>query len=613
MNKKIAGKLKHRHTKMVIYLVAVFTIAMVIEVLILLSLNKKNSNRTSLVLLDQVVRIIEDNQESEDELIGTLKDDYMVRAQAVAYLIDSMPDAEMDVLKLRKIAELLRIDEIHLFDTTGTIYSGTEPKYYGYSFDSGEQMAYFKPMLEDKKLSMCQDVTPNTAEGKNMIYAITWNSSGDRMVQIGIEPVRLLEELRSNEISEVIDNMPTYDGIGILVADADTGVISGASDSELIGSTLEEQGIDGTKAKTGEAVKENLGFDGHFNYCNIQRTGDYVVVITYSTVVNINNRRIALLVEFIYLLIAGIAVYCMLNRIVKVNDEKKAQMEILLSMSDIYNSMHLIDLQENTVMEYNARDEITAVVKQTSSADEFMLRVMKLTTQESHLEEALEFTDLSTLAVRMQNKKTISEELMSKAIGWYRGSFITIEEDEEGYPTKVVYVTQNIDKQKKREEALILKSNIDELTGLYNRRAYEDDIASYEDKVTQENFVFASFDVNGLKKVNDSKGHIAGDELLVGAAECMKKCFEPYGKVYRVGGDEFAAIIFVSPAQLHAIKKDFENVTSKWSGKLVDSLSVSCGYVAKREAGTDSVHEMANIADKKMYEAKSTFYGRTSG
>lgn len=65
--------------------------------------------------------------------------------------------------ELQKIASLMSIDEIYLFDATGKIYSGTKPEYYGCS-DSGEQMEYFKPMLENKGLTMCQDITPNTSE-----------------------------------------------------------------------------------------------------------------------------------------------------------------------------------------------------------------------------------------------------------------------------------------------------------------------------------------------------------------------------------------------------------------------------------------------------------------
>lgn len=93
--------------------------------------------------------------ENRNELIESLKDDYIVRAKAVSYMIDADPAVEYDVNELQKIAKLMAVDEIHLFDDQGTIYSGSAPKYFGYNFDSGAQMEYFKPMLKDKSLTMC--------------------------------------------------------------------------------------------------------------------------------------------------------------------------------------------------------------------------------------------------------------------------------------------------------------------------------------------------------------------------------------------------------------------------------------------------------------------------
>ena len=61
-------------------------------------------------------------------------------------------------------------------------------------------------MLTDKSLTMCQDVTPNTSEGKAMMYAITWNEAGTMMVQVGLKPQRLLDELKQNEISTVVSD-----------------------------------------------------------------------------------------------------------------------------------------------------------------------------------------------------------------------------------------------------------------------------------------------------------------------------------------------------------------------------------------------------------------------
>ena len=199
---------KIKYDKIVFLALGLILMALDIQMAILNWINNKNTAKMSEVLLDRVVNVIEKNEDDEKNMITSLKEDYIVRAKAVAYIINANPDAENNVDELKKIANLMSVDEIHLFDTTGKIYSGTIPEYYGYNFDSGDQMEYFKPMLEDKTLTMCQDVTPNTSEGKKMMYAITWDETGTRMVQVGIEPVRLLNEVKQNEISSIVENMP---------------------------------------------------------------------------------------------------------------------------------------------------------------------------------------------------------------------------------------------------------------------------------------------------------------------------------------------------------------------------------------------------------------------
>ena len=136
------------------------------------------------------------------------------------------------------------------------------------------------------------------------------------------------------------------------------------------------------------------------------------------------------------------------------------------------------------------------------------------------------------------------------------------------------------------------KAKIDELTGI--------SLAS--------EFVYAALDVNGLKGVNDTLGHNAGDELIHGAAECMKQCFGSYGKVYRIGGDEFVSIIFVDESELKKIREDFDEVISHWSGAMVNKISISCGYVYSREKNWESFEEIASEADIRMYEAKEKYY-----
>ena len=151
-------------------------------------------------------------------------------------------------------------------------------------------------------------------------------------------------------------------------------------------------------------------------------------------------------------------------------------------------------------------------------------------------------------------------------------------------------------------------SNIDKLTGFFNRRAYEDDLLRYPDVPVEQNFVYASIDVNGLKEINDSLGHAAGDELLRAAAECLEKVYGGYGRLYRTGGDEFAVMFFADAEHLEKLREDIQDCMSVWSGDSVKNLSMSIGCVTKKEFPDSTVSEMAEIADKRMYADKAKYY-----
>lgn len=86
-------------------LVVIIVVALFLQAGILYNLNNKNAYKTSKVLLNQVVDIIEKNQKNEQDMIESLKEDYIVRAKAVSYIIDAKPEAEKDTTALRKRLE----------------------------------------------------------------------------------------------------------------------------------------------------------------------------------------------------------------------------------------------------------------------------------------------------------------------------------------------------------------------------------------------------------------------------------------------------------------------------------------------------------------------------
>ena len=339
--------------------------------------------------------------------------------------------------------------------------------------------------------------------------------------------------------------------------------------------------------------------------------GEYAICVVQVNTAVKRETVFSMLIVIICLVIAAVVLLIVTNRLLIIKNEQMEQLKILTSMAGIYYSMHLIDLRKMTITEYAARNQVKEVVEKNKNNDATTTihEVMQATMTEQYLDQGLAFTELSTLAERLRGRKVIFKDLLGRNVGWIRLSFISISTDADGCPDKVICTTQVIDEEKRREVRLIRESTTDKLTHCLNRRAYENDVRNYTD-IQDEDFVFVSIDVNGLKKVNDTMGHAAGDELLSGAARCMRRCFGDVGKVYRTGGDEFAIILFADDEKLSELKAAFEQAVDSWSGKTVKSLSVSCGYVKSKDFPDFTAEEIAKLADVRMYEEKADHYSK---
>lgn len=301
----------------------------------------------------------------------------------------------------------------------------------------------------------------------------------------------------------------------------------------------------------------------------------------------------------------------------KIDDLMKAQstqLQIISSISGIYLTLHLIDLEKNSIVEFNTTKRIRNFINKIDNAAAQLKDAMNGVCSKDYLDAAEEFVDLETLKTRLKGRKYISVELNGPYVGWFRASFILVDADENGFPREVLFATQEINNEKRREEVLISDANTDELTKLLNRHAYETELHEIETQEKegklQPDFAYISLDLNGLKNTNDTLGHAAGDELLRGAAACIKSAFGDYGKIFRTGGDEFQAILSASGEQLERAQKDFEEDCSNWSGKSAKSLSVSFGVVTKAENPKRQVSAIIKLADKRMYRAKSEYYSK---
>ena len=161
-----------------------------------------------------------------------------------------------------------------------------------------------------------------------------------------------------------------------------------------------------------------------------------------------------------------------------------------------------------------------------------------------------------------------------------------------------------------RERSAVMQrlSTIDTLTGCHNRRAYDEKMLEIAQNGVDDDFVYVSADVNGLKHVNDTLGHSAGDEMLSGATSCMMEGFGPYGSVYRIGGDEFAALIHADKETFTEIMEKVYSSIENWRGKKVEKVSVSIGYASHRQYPEMKIEELNKTADRMMYVEKEEYY-----
>lgn len=154
-------------------------------------------------------------------------------------------------------------------------------------------------------------------------------------------------------------------------------------------------------------------------------------------------------------------------------------------------------------------------------------------------------------------------------------------------------------------------AEIDVLTGFPNRRAYEAEIRKLAEGPLSKDLVYIAIDLNELKEVNDSLGHDAGDRLIIGAAQCIRECFEDVGKMYRIGGDEFVALIHARKDALEARLSEYERCMAQWSEHNGLTLSAAYGCVCCGDHPS-GITDIRRMADRKMYEAKALHY-RESG
>jgi diguanylate cyclase (GGDEF)-like protein len=149
----------------------------------------------------------------------------------------------------------------------------------------------------------------------------------------------------------------------------------------------------------------------------------------------------------------------------------------------------------------------------------------------------------------------------------------------------------------------------DELTGLPNRRSFEDRLAAALDRCRRENSSLALFmlDLDGFKQINDTFGHQTGDQLLRHVAHSLRERVEGFDTLARLGGDEFT-LLTCDPAHSQSVEQLRDIIREAVEEPLVldgHPLEVSASVgIALFPEDADDATRLLRIADLRMYSVK---------
>ena len=285
--------------------------------------------------------------------------------------------------------------------------------------------------------------------------------------------------------------------------------------------------------------------------------------------------------------------------------------QIVMALAERYDALYMVDLETNHYVQYKS-ERVFCELSIALEGDDFFNQLKKDALSVIYKEDI-------PLIVNALDRYTLLKELNDNGVfsltyrlntpkGPLYVNMVAVYADKK----HIVISVTNVDAQVRREQkireevsAAYEKARRDDLTGIKNKTAYGEFEAKLNKQIQSgENvkFAIALCDVNCLKTVNDTLGHIAGDEYIRSASRLVCQTFA-HSPVFRIGGDEFVAILRGS---------DFENrerLEKKFTEAVKENVDqhkvvVACGISVFDKEHAQDVSSVFERADALMYKNK---------
>ena len=297
-------------------------------------------------------------------------------------------------------------------------------------------------------------------------------------------------------------------------------------------------------------------------------------------------------------------------------DKSQTYGQIVMALAERYDALYMVDLKTDHYALYKS-ERLFCELSVAFEGEDFFNQLQKDAMTVIYKE------DIPLIATGLERESLLREldehgmfsltYRLNTSTGPQYVNLVAVYADKNHVVISVTNVDANVRREQKiREEstANYEKARRDDLTGIKNKNAY----CEFEMKLDQQiqsgepvEFAIAICDVNGLKTVNDTQGHRAGDDYIRGASKLVCETFK-HSPVFRVGGDEFVAILRGYDFEnRESLEQNFVKIVKDNSEH--DKVVVACGISVFDRAHDKSVSAVFERADAMMYKNKMSMKG----
>ena len=277
-----------------------------------------STKETALMRISDAKTRLSESASEIAQITEEMNEEYLAKTRAFAEMIELNPSILESSDKLNQIKDELKVDELHVTDENGLIKWTTIPGYIDFDFKTSEQTKPFLKCLEDKNFELAQEPQLNGAEGILFQYISVGRRDKSGIVQIGMEPKKLSDALKENQINAIFKSITVGKSGTMFAVSKSDKMVAAFYDETLIGKAASEIGLNDGLLSMNENSITRAFVNGKSMLVCVSQTDDYYIGALVPSEESITNALFSTAI----IMVIAVAVILLLVFIVMKNVNK---------------------------------------------------------------------------------------------------------------------------------------------------------------------------------------------------------------------------------------------------------------------------------------------------